>query len=185
MRKRIAYTLGFILIGCYQSTPIELELEVEEEVGAGGDAAVEGDAGFDRRPGSLHTSPNPHLVQVAEAAMKVYLLWQEARCTCHHGAGECPWKLAKTVNAEATQCLADASRGDDAFYRWLYDVGDIAPGYLACTERYRICPGSTSSGRCESHGEFAFHRLFGSSSDFDAFIDEYNRCVREELELYR
>lgn len=179
MRKSTIYTLGFFLFGCYQSSPILLE--IERDSGVDGAIAEEDEP---RLPDRLIEHPNPSLSEVAEAAMKVYLLWQRARCTCNHGPGECPWGVAEEVNPEATQCLAGAARGDDDFFRWLYQVATSVPRYLSCTEGYEICPGTNSGGRCYDHDEFEFLHLFSTADEYKVYVKEYNECVGEALKVF-
>lgn len=182
MKRGMVYTLGLLLIGCYQSTPITLEIELE--AGIADDGGSEEEAYIPPTPGSLHRRPNPSLSEVAEAAMMVYLLWQRARCTCHHGEGDCPWGLATSVNPEAVRCLERVEHRRDDFYLWLHEIGELSPRYLSCAERHGICPGRDSGGRCYKDGEFDFQHLFSIADEREPFVNAYNRCVREELVIY-
>lgn len=175
MRKPTLYTLGIFLFGCYQSSPITIEFELDGAISKEEKPFL---------PDDLELSTNPPLVEVAEAAMMVYLLWQKARCVCHHGHVECPWGLADGVNSEATECLVKSATGDDDHYLWLYEVATVSPRYLSCTAQHEICPQTDSRSRCYEHEEFRFAQLFGSDDSYKYFVKDYNRCVRETLEIY-
>lgn len=179
MRKAGLYTIGFFLFGCYQSAPITLEVEL--------DGGIDGGIAIEKPflPDSLELSTNPPLIEVAEAAMMVYLLWQRARCVCHHGHVECPWGLAESVNPEATKCLAESAKGDDDHYLWLYEIATRSPRYLSCTAQHEICPQINSGGRCDDHEEREFAQLFGGDSSYKYFVKDYNRCVKEHLKMYK